>query len=132
MIFVDTSFWVALIHCRDSWHEQATALLGAHAGDRLVTTDDVRGEMWTFLGRRAGHKAAVRFVDAIAASPRVRLARVTEQLDADALAWLRNHSEREYSWVDATSFATMTHLRIHNAFAFDSDFTSAGFVELRA
>jgi predicted nucleic acid-binding protein len=47
------------------------------------------------------------------------------------LRWLRRHDEREYSFVDATSFALMRSLRIREALAFDGDFTAAGFRELR-
>jgi predicted nucleic acid-binding protein len=45
---------------------------------------------------------------------------------------LRQHDERKYSFVDATSFALMASEGIHEALAFDGDFTAAGFVELRA
>ena len=38
--------------------------------------------------------------------------------------------EREYSFVDATSFALMRSLRIKGALAFDGDFGAAGFTEL--
>ena len=58
--------------------------------------------------------------------------RVSEALEREALAWLRRHDERDYSFVDATSFALMRSLRINEALAFDGDFTAAGFVELRA
>jgi len=53
-------------------------------------------------------------------------------LERDAWGWLRRHDEREYSFVDATSFAVMHHFRIREAFAFDGEFAAAGFVELRA
>ena len=56
---------------------------------------------------------------------------IEEELD-DALRWLRQHDEREYSFVDATSFALMESLGIHEALAFDGDFAAAGFVELRS
>ncbi len=49
-----------------------------------------------------------------------------------ALRWLGRHDEREYSFVDATSFALMRSLRIRDALAFGGDFTAAGFRELRA
>jgi predicted nucleic acid-binding protein len=132
LIFVDTSFWVGLTNRRDARHQQATALLTVHDKDRLVTTNEVRGETWTFLRRRAGHRVAVSFLDAIAASPRVEVLRVSETSEADAERWLRHRNDREFSWVDATSFAVMRELRTTEAFAFDGDFAAAGFTELRA
>ncbi len=57
---------------------------------------------------------------------------VTEPLEREALRWLRRHDEREYSFVDATSFIVMKSERIRAALAFDGDFTSAGSRELRA
>lgn len=57
---------------------------------------------------------------------------VSPDLEEQALLWLRHHDEREYSFVDATSFALMKAMRIHEALAFDRDFSAAGFVELRA
>jgi predicted nucleic acid-binding protein len=44
---------------------------------------------------------------------------------------LRRHDERAYSFVDATSFQVMRDRRLREALAFDQDFASAGFVELR-
>lgn len=131
MIFVDTSFWVALTNRRDGRHAAATALLAGHAIDRLVTTNHVRGETWTFLRRRAGHDTAVRFLDALSASPRVEVLQVAMHTEEDAERWLRRRDDREFSWVDATSFAAMRGLRTTDALAFDGDFAAAGFTELR-
>jgi predicted nucleic acid-binding protein len=62
----------------------------------------------------------------------VRLVRVDDKGEAEAWNWLGRHDERPYSFVDATSFATMRGMRIREALAFDGDFTAAGFVEVRA
>lgn len=97
----------------------------------VVTTNHVRGETWTFLRRRIGHRAAVDFLDAIEHSPRVRVETVTATQERDALRWLRRHDERSYSFVDATSFVLMRAVRVRQALAFDGDFSAAGFVELR-
>lgn len=132
MTFVDTSFWVALRNRRDSRHSEAVALLQAHVSTTLVTSNHVRGETWTFLRGRAGHSAAVPFLDALERSPRVRVVMVADDIEATALRWLRQHDEREYSFVDATSFALMRALRLREALAFDGDFSAAGFIELRA
>jgi predicted nucleic acid-binding protein len=83
------------------------------------------------VNRREGHAAAVRFLDAVGSSPRVRVVQVAESLEATALTWLRSHDEREYSFVDATSFAVMRATGIDRALAYDGDFTAAGSMELR-
>ncbi len=61
----------------------------------------------------------------------VQVIRVSEELEDEALRWLRQHDEREYSFVDATSFAFMRAKGIEEALAFDGDFAAAGFTELR-
>ena len=131
MIFVDSSFWVGLAFPRDNRHAEVTALHGMYARERLLTSNHVRGETWTVLRRRAGHHVAARALALLEAAPRLRIEFVSRDLEAEALRWLRRHDEREYSFVDATSFALMRSLRVREAFAFDGDFAAAGFVELR-
>ncbi len=131
MTFVDTSFWVALRNRRDDHHAEAGALLHRHHAGPLITTNHVRGETWTFLRRRSGHRGAVNFLDAVERSLRVRIFFTSPELEAEALRWLRRHDERDYSFVDATSFAVMRSMRIRRALAFDGDFAAAGFEELR-
>ena len=131
MIFVDTSFWLALRMPRDQHHEPAVEILENVGDTPLVTSNHVRGETWTFLVRRAWHEAGVSFLDALARTARLRVLFVSQELEREALGWLRLHDEREYSFVDATSFALMRSLGIREAFAFDGDFEAAGFIEFR-
>jgi predicted nucleic acid-binding protein len=98
----------------------------------MVTTNHVIGETWTFLRRRAGHSAAVTFLDAVERSSQLAVVHADVDLEAEAARWLRRHDEREYSFVDAVSFACMRRRRLEEALAFDGDFAAAGFVELRA
>jgi predicted nucleic acid-binding protein len=130
MRFVDTSFFVALQFRRDRHHDQAGGLWSRERGT-LVTSNHVLGETWTFLRRRLGHEQACRFLTAARGSTSVVVRAVDEELEADAWRWLVRHDERPYSFVDATSFATMRRMRIREALAFDDDFSSAGFVEVR-
>ncbi len=131
MIFVDTSFWVALRNRRDDHHLEAKRLLRANASIQLVSTNHVTGETWTFLRRRAGQGSATNFFDFIEETVRLHVEHVDAATEEEAMGWLRRHDEREYSFVDATSFALMRRLGIRDAFAFDGDFAAAGFVELR-
>ena len=130
MRFVDTSFWVSLQLSRDAHHADARALWQNEASP-LLTSNHVVGETWTYLRRRAGHTAAVRFVDAIERSRRIAVIDADRDIEAEAWRWLRRHNERDYSFVDAVSFACMRRRRIRHALAFDGDFTAAGFTEVR-
>jgi predicted nucleic acid-binding protein len=130
VIFVDTSYWIAAMTQGDAHHDEARRLSGS-AGALLVTTNHVRGETWTFLNRRHGHVPAVAFLDRMSRALRLRIEFVSREVEEEALRWLRERDEREYSFVDATSFAVMRSLRIREAFAFDGDFAAAGFTELR-
>ena len=129
--FVDTSFLAGATWPEDSRHAAAISVARAVGRRPLVTTNLVRGETWTVLRRRASHRVAVDFLDALAASAVLRVHPVDAAIEAEAFAWLRDRDEREYSFVDATSFAFMRHHGITEALAFDRDFTAAGFVELR-
>jgi predicted nucleic acid-binding protein len=132
LIFVDTSFLIAGNDDRDPYHEAALRLFEQVAGCKFVTTNHVRGETWTWLRYKRFHARAVEVVDSIGGeNQHVQVAHVTEQLEDDALRWLRRHDEREYSFVDATSFAYMRARGIQEALAFDGDFAAAGFTELR-
>jgi len=132
MIFADTSFLIAGLIRRDQHHDAAVRLSRKVAGRRVVTTNHVRGETWTWIRRRAGHARATEMLDRLD-DPRghVSVARVPEDLEDEALRWLHQHDEREYSFVDATSFAYMRSRGIEEALALDGDFSAAGFTELR-
>ena len=96
---------------------------------RGIGTLSLHTETWTFLRRGSGHGDAMRWFDRVLGAR--NLQRVDEYLETEAWAWLRIHDEREYSFVDATSFALMRRKRIADALAFDGDFAAAGFNELR-
>lgn len=134
MKFADTSWWVAWSLPDDSRHGEALAALHAiRPTEQVLTTNLVVGETWTYLGRKARHATAAGYLDRIdqlTSAGRLRVHRVSESEEAAAWRWLRRHDEREYSFVDATSFETMRSRRLREALAFDHDFSVAGFVEL--
>lgn len=131
MRFADTSFWYALSDRSDRRHEAAREITARGLG-KVVTTNHVLGETWTILRRRMGHAIAVEFLDRMQKLPDTEVVGVDADLENAAWVWLRRHDEREYSFVDATSFALMRQRRIREALAFDGDFNAAGFVEVRA
>lgn len=127
--FADTSFWFARHVAADRRHPAARAITPA---PRVLTTEWVLGETWTLVNRRVGHAAAVNCLGSIRRLPGVVVEPVTVHDHERAWAWLERHDEREYSFVDAVSFAVMRRRDLSEALAFDGDFAAAGFVEVRA
>jgi predicted nucleic acid-binding protein len=132
VIFVDTSYWIALRNRRDTHHEEAERLARANTAAGLITTNHVCGETWTYLRRKAGFAAATGFLTAVRSSSLVAIRFVAEDVERLAWSWLQQHDEKGYSFVDATSFVTMQRLRLRQVLAFDGDFAAAGYQELRA
>jgi predicted nucleic acid-binding protein len=132
VIFVDSSYFIARFLPRDGRHVEAAASDRATSTSRLLTSNLVLGETWTFLRRRSGYEPSMRWLDSMLGRAALTVERIDEKLEAEAWAWLRAHDERAYSFVDATSFALMRKKQISDALAFDGDFAAAGFNELRA
>ena len=134
MKFVDTSWWAWTLP-EDTHHDQALSLaLRVSNGERLLTTNLVLGETWTFLRSRDGHGVAVSLldrVDVLVSAGKLVVHAVTAEDEARAWRWLRRRDERVYSFVDATSFEVMRARRLREALAFDNDFAAAGFIEIR-
>ena len=130
MKFVDTSFWIGLRYSRDARHPAAKAIWLSGPGS-LLTTTLVIGETWTFLSRRSGHSRAVEFLDSVTRVSSLSIQHIDQEIEDEALSWLRRHDERSYSFVDATSFVLMRRLRVRDALAFDGDFSASGFIEVR-
>lgn len=135
MKFADTSWWAAWALPGDARHAEAMAMLQQLGrSEQILTSNLVAGETWTFLRRKDSHRTAVGFMDrldTLVSADKLVVHRVTEDQESGAWEWLRRHDEREYSFVDATSFRVMRDRRLREALAFDQDFAAAGFVEVR-
>ena len=69
-------------------------------------------------------------VEALQSGHGLVVTHVSEDQERRAVRWLREHDERSYSFVDATSFEVMRQRRLREALAFDGDFAAAGFVHV--
>lgn len=126
MIFVDTSFFVALLDPDDANHSRAVAAFEPFKGRRLkdefLTTNNVVLETITVTRYEVGHALAVRAGEQLFAEKLARIHRTTHEEEQAALAYLRKYDDKEYSAVDCLSFVVMDRLGIREALAFDSDF----------
>jgi len=120
-VFVDTSGFYALVDRGDPVHESVRAAVAHVSGRGLVTTDYVLVETMLLIEARCGYDAALRFW----AGMRSGAAALLGVLGADvAKAWTIVHEwrDQEFGLVDATSFAVMERLGIHEAISLDDHF----------
>jgi uncharacterized protein len=120
-VFVDTSVWYAAADRDDASHARAAARLEEFTG-QLVTTDHILIETWYLAASRLGSDVAERLVNGI----RAGIARVENTLLSDleaAAATKAAFPDQDFSIVDRTSWSVMVRLGVHEALAFDRDYS---------
>lgn len=131
-IFVDTGAWLALSLTDDRYHNLANQTLKQllKSGTRLITSNHVIGETYTFLTRIHSSRVAWNFIEKIRASKSLDYYFTDEKTESSAYDLLHKFSDQRFSFVDAVSFAIMNELEINKAFAFDKHFTIVGFTRI--
>jgi len=130
-LFIDTGAWIALEIAND--HSHRAAIQFASQQGRLfqwITTNWVIAETITWLRRRTDHATAVRFGNRVRASQQLRILRVSETQENQAWSIFSRYQDKDFGFVDCTSFAVMESLGIQQAFAFDRHFRQAGYQTL--
>ncbi len=126
MIFVDTSFFAALLLPKDANHHRAKAaveeLASSRLSDTLLTTNNVILETITVARYEGNHQTAVRAAELLYGGTMARVYRTTAEDETEAVVYLRRHQDKEYSAVDCLSFVVMIKHGLTEALAFDADF----------
>ena len=127
MIFVDTSFFAALLLPKDANHSRAVQAIEdlgrVRLSDVLLTTNNVILETITVALYEGNHKVAVRAGELLYGGTMARLYRSTAEDEEEAFAYFRRHHDKVYSAVDCLSFVVMLEHGITEAFSFDEDFS---------
>ncbi len=127
---IDTSALLALANPRDQYHEQsvATARTFTADGGRWIGTTLILAELHGHLLYRRGPQVARSVLGNLLDDSAFRWMDVTVDLVHEAnSAWLTAFRDQKFSLTDGVSFALMKREKLHVAFAFDHDFTTAGF-----
>jgi uncharacterized protein len=126
VIFLDTSAIYAWADTADPNHHTAVRRLQAvlDAGEDLLTHNYVLVESLALLQARLGVQAALKLSRD---STAFVIEWVDDDLHASGIRELERSKKRHVSLVDHISFLVMRRRRVTTAFAFDPDFSSAGF-----
>lgn len=133
-VLVDTGAWLALSDKDDQHHLRATSILEhlTTQRTRCVVSEWVLAESLTAIRFRVSHERAVRFGRAVLESRIAELVPYDDKVFQRAWDIFQRYEDKEFSFVDCTSFAIMEHLGLTVAFAFDRHFEQYGFQLLQA
>lgn len=125
-VFIDTSAFIALRLKDDINHKKARDFLSLIKDKklRLHTTNFILDEVYTYFCRN--HKVAVEMAELIINNPLITMHRVGTDDENNAFMLLKEFSDKDFSYTDASSFALMERLEIKTVFAFDEYFEQYG------
>ncbi|HLM86797.1 MAG TPA: PIN domain-containing protein [Solirubrobacteraceae bacterium] len=127
-VFVDTGAFVAMRNAAERQHIAARAALAALVAERtpLFTSNYIVAETYTALLIRVGRDEAIGWGKHFREGQAIELVRVDEALEDAAWSILESHADKQWSYVDATSFALMEREGATEALAFDRHFAQRG------
>lgn len=127
-VFIDTGAFVALRNRSEQEHEQARETLRQLVAEQaqLFTSNYVFAETYTALLVRLGRSEAIEWGIRFRAGETIELIRADQEIEERAWSILESHADKEWSYVDATSFAQIERERLTGAFAFDRHFAQRG------
>ncbi len=122
-VFLDTGAFLALADEDDDYHSVAKSIHAQLLGTRapLLTSNFVLAETYTLIRFKVGHDAAVEFMKQFDQTG-IKVLRVSAAIEHTAKAIFTRYDDKEFSFVDCTSFALIDHHRLDHAFAFDGHF----------
>jgi predicted nucleic acid-binding protein len=128
-VFVDTSFFVALLNSNDSDHPQALALQAQLSAEHTqkITSEYVLIELGDGLSRLRFRHLAGRLISLVYQDNSFEVVSSSPQLFAQALSLFRERSDKEWGLTDCSSFAIMQELELDVALTADHHFQQAGF-----
>lgn len=129
-IFADTSGFVALGNEDDVFHLQASRVLSTMAPFKFITTNYVIAETITRLLYDTHHTNAVTFSEMIFTSKNIEIIYVDREIESYAWSLFKKYSDKEFSFVDCTSFVVMQNRHIKRAFSCDKHFEQMRFENL--
>jgi len=126
MVFLDTSYLLALIRKNDARHEAALTASAIHPGP-FITTDLVLVELANCLSQPPYRATAAAIIEKIRSDRNTKVVPFDSEGMQQALAMYKGRPDKAWGLVDCFSFVVMKEERLKVALCFDEHFRQAGF-----
>jgi predicted nucleic acid-binding protein len=129
VVFLDTSYAIALSAPTDQFHKQALRLADEleAAQARMTTTRAILLEIGNALARQRYRSAAVVLLDSLQNDPKVEIIEIGTELYQNAMNLFRNRTDKEWGLIDCISFVVMSERKLTKALTADEHFEQCGF-----
>lgn len=128
-VFIDTSYFLALVNSRDKYHEAAKKA-AATIAPPFVTSDAVLFELGNALARPPQRTLAIRALQQIRADPKIEIVHIDPDLFAQTIAFYRSRPDKGWGLTDCSSFVIMRQRGLVEALTADKHFEQAGYTVL--
>ncbi len=125
MIFVDSSYYIAIADTKDKWHEKSLELSEYIETNITVVSSFIISEVVTEIGRRSGGKAAYNLYNYF--TDNCEIIYIDRDLLVESMGIFLKY-DGTLSLADAASIAIMDNMKISEIASFDSDFDKVGFI----
>lgn len=128
-IFVDTSYFLALLNSRDEFHQYAS-ILADQVDAKLITTEAVLTEIGNALAKSQWRELAVDTLNDLRDDEDVEILSISSELFSKALNFYSSRMDKDWGLTDCISFVVMEDHNLTDALTTDHHFEQAGFRSL--
>jgi predicted nucleic acid-binding protein len=125
MIFVDSSYYIAIADTKDQWHEKALELSEHIENNLNVVSSFIISEVVTEIGRRSGGKVAYNLYNYF--TDNCEIIYIDRDMLSESMGIFLKY-DGTLSLADAASIAIMDNMKISEIASFDSDFDKVDFI----
>jgi uncharacterized protein len=125
-VFADSSFYLALVNVRDGLHGAAVESARSFR-DKSYTSEYVLSEVGNWLGRSGDKQVFVHLVEDLQADADTIIVPGDHSLFLSALDLYARRLDKDWSFIDCSSFVLMNNLGLTDALTADHHFAQAGF-----
>lgn len=125
MIFVDSSYYIAIADTKDQWHKKALELSEYIETNISVVSSFIISEVVTEIGRRSGGKVAYNLYNYF--TDNCKIIYIDRDMLSESMEIVLKY-DGTFSLADAASVAIMDNMKIGEIVSFDSDFDKVDFI----
>lgn len=128
-VFVDTSFFVALLNSQDADHTTALVLQAELASKQIskLTSAYILLELCDGLSKLWYRSLAIQTVELLKRDPTFHIIPASNEIWENAWHLFTAYQDKEWSLTDCTSFVLMRQFNLNHALTADKHFQQAGF-----